>query len=96
MFEGSNVAIVTPFSSDGSVDFGRLGELIEFQIENGTHGIVPCGTTGEAATQSHEEHIKVVEFTVEKVNGRANVIAGIQLSVGCYRSTAIEQYISTC
>ncbi len=75
MFEGSHVAIVTPFKS-GAVDFDKLGELIEFQLENGTHGIVPCGTTGESPTLSHAEHEEVVRFTVETVDGRAKVIAG--------------------
>jgi 4-hydroxy-tetrahydrodipicolinate synthase len=73
--DGSMVAIVTPFA-DGQVDFETLGRLIEFQIEGGTQGIVPCGTTGESPTLSHDEHDQVVEFTVEKVNGRVPVIAG--------------------
>lgn len=75
MFEGSMVAIVTPFK-DGEVDYKALEQLIEFQIENKTDVIVPCGTTGESATLSHEEHDKVVEFVIEKVNKRAKVIAG--------------------
>ncbi len=75
MFEGSMVAIVTPFQ-DGEVDYGTLEKLIEFQIENGTDAIVPCGTTGESATLSHQEHDAVVEFVVQKVNGRIKVIAG--------------------
>jgi len=73
--EGSIVAIVTPFRN-GQVDYEALGRLIEFQIENGTEGIVPCGTTGESPTLSHEEHDKVIEYTVEKVAGRVPVIAG--------------------
>ena len=76
MFEGSFVAIVTPFNDDGSLDDGKLKELIEFQIENGTHGIVPCGTTGESPTLTHDEHDHVVELTVETVEGRVPVIAG--------------------
>ena len=76
MFEGSFVAIVTPFNDDGSLDDGKLKELIEFQIENGTHGIVPCGTTGESPTLTHDEHDRVVELTVETVDGRVQVIAG--------------------
>jgi len=75
MFSGSMVAIVTPFS-DGEVDFDCLGRLVDFQIENGTDVIVPCGTTGESPTLSHEEHNRVIEFVVEKVDGRAGVIAG--------------------
>ena len=76
MFEGSFVAIVTPFNDDGSLDDGKLKELIEFQIENGTHGIVPCGTTGESPTLTHDEHDHVVELAVETVDGRVQVIAG--------------------
>ncbi len=75
MFKGAFVAIVTPFKN-GKIDEEKLRELIEFQIENGTHGIVPCGTTGESATLSYEEHKKVVQITVEQVKGRVPVIAG--------------------
>ncbi len=75
MFTGAIVAIVTPFK-DGMVDEEALRELIEFQIEGGTDGIVPCGTTGESATLSHEEHDRVVEITVDAVKKRVPVIAG--------------------
>jgi len=75
MFKGSMVAIVTPFKN-GKVDEKALGDLIEFQIKNGTDVIVPCGTTGESATLSHEEHHRVVEFTVKTVNKRVPVVAG--------------------
>jgi 4-hydroxy-tetrahydrodipicolinate synthase len=75
MFTGSIVAIVTPFRN-GKVDERALGDLIEFQIANGTAGIVPCGTTGESATLSHEEHDRVVALTVEAVKRRVPVIAG--------------------
>jgi len=75
MFSGSLVAIVTPFRN-GRVDERALGDLIEFQIANGTDGIVPCGTTGESATLSHEEHERVVAFTVEAARRRVPVIAG--------------------
>jgi 4-hydroxy-tetrahydrodipicolinate synthase len=73
--QGAFVAIVTPFV-DGQVDEKGLVDLIEFHIKNGTHGIVPCGTTGESATMSHEEHHRVVELTVKTVNGRVPVMAG--------------------
>ena len=73
--EGVLVALVTPFK-DGSVDYKALKELIDFQIENGTDGIVPCGTTGESATLSSEEKKRVIEITVEHVNKRVQVIAG--------------------
>ena len=75
MFSGSLVAIVTPFRK-GCLDEKALGDLIEFQLTNGTHGIVPCGTTGESATLSHQEHDRVVACTIEVVNRRVPVIAG--------------------
>jgi 4-hydroxy-tetrahydrodipicolinate synthase len=75
MFKGSMVAIVTPFKN-GKVDEKALGDLIEFHIKNGTDVIVPCGTTGESATLSHEEHHRVVELTITTVNKRVPVIAG--------------------
>jgi 4-hydroxy-tetrahydrodipicolinate synthase len=75
MFQGAMVAIVTPFKN-GQVDEAGLRSLIEFQIANGTNGIVPCGTTGESATLSFKEHERVVEITVEQVNKRLPVIAG--------------------
>jgi 4-hydroxy-tetrahydrodipicolinate synthase len=75
MFTGSIVAIVTPFKN-GRVDERALGDLIEFQIAQGTTGIVPCGTTGESATLSHDEHNRVVAFTVEAARRRVPVIAG--------------------
>lgn len=75
MFKGAIVAIVTPFKN-GQVDEKALCELIEFQIANGTDGIVPCGTTGESPTLSYEEHDRVVEITVNAVKKRVPVIAG--------------------
>jgi 4-hydroxy-tetrahydrodipicolinate synthase len=75
MFKGSMVAIVTPFKN-GKIDEKALGDLIEFQIKSGTDVIVPCGTTGESATLSHEEHHRVVELTVKAVNKRVPVVAG--------------------
>jgi len=75
MFTGSHVAIVTPFRK-GKVDERALGDLIEWQIAKGTNGIVPCGTTGESATLSHEEHNRVIELTVEVVRRRVPVTAG--------------------
>jgi len=74
-FRGAFVAIVTP-NIDGQIDEQGLVDLIEFHIANGTHGIVPCGTTGESATMSHAEHHRVVELTVKTVNGRVPVVAG--------------------
>jgi len=75
MFKGSIVAIVTPFNN-GKIDEKKLRELIEFQIKNGTSGIVPCGTTGESATLSFDEHDRVIEITIEQVGKRIPVIAG--------------------
>lgn len=75
MFKGSIVAIVTPFK-DGKVDEESYRQLIEFQIENGTSAIVPCGTTGESATLDLEEHARVIDIAVEAVNKRVPVIAG--------------------
>ncbi len=75
MFSGAIVAIVTPFKA-GEVDEKGLRSLIEFQIENSTDGIVPCGTTGESPTLSHKEHARVIEITIEQTAGRVPVIAG--------------------
>ncbi|MBI3599256.1 MAG: 4-hydroxy-tetrahydrodipicolinate synthase [Nitrospinae bacterium] len=75
MFKGSFVAIVTPFKN-GKIDEKAYADLIEFQIGEGTQGIVPCGTTGESATLSHKEHERVVELTVEIANKRVPVVAG--------------------
>jgi 4-hydroxy-tetrahydrodipicolinate synthase len=75
VFTGSGVAITTPFSENG-VDFEKLGELIEFQISEGTDALIICGTTGEASTMPDEEHMSVIKFAVEKVNKRIPVIAG--------------------
>ena len=76
IFTGSAVAIVTPMRDDGTVDYEELGRIIEFQIENGTDAIVTCGTTGEAATMTAEEHCAVMRYTIEKVAHRIPVIAG--------------------
>lgn len=76
MFKGSFVALVTPHLADGVIDEKRFRELVEFQIKNGTHGIVPSGCTGEAATLSHEEQKRLIKITVEIVNKRVPVIAG--------------------
>ena len=76
MFKGVFTAIITPFKQDGSVDEECLKKLIDFNIENGVSGIVPCGTTGESPTLSHDEHDKVIEITVQHVNKRVPVIAG--------------------
>lgn len=76
MFQGSMVAIITPFDSEGKVDEASYRELIDFQIENGTDVIVPCGTTGESATLGFEEHDNVIRICIDQVKGRVPVIAG--------------------
>ncbi len=75
MLEGALVAIITPFSG-GQVDEDTLRRLIDWQIEQGTSGIVPCGTTGESPTLSHDEHKRVIEITVDQVKKRVPVVAG--------------------
>jgi 4-hydroxy-tetrahydrodipicolinate synthase len=76
MFKGSMVAIVTPFDSQGNFDEETYRQLIEFQIENGTDCIVPCGTTGESATLDYEEHDRVIQVCIDQVKKRLPVIAG--------------------
>ena len=76
MFHGSMVAIITPFNAQGNFDEESYRQLIEFQIENGTDVIVPCGTTGESATLNYEEHNHVIKTCIEQVNKRIPVIAG--------------------
>ncbi|HKK29473.1 MAG TPA: 4-hydroxy-tetrahydrodipicolinate synthase, partial [Alphaproteobacteria bacterium] len=75
MFKGSLVALITPFK-DGKVDETAFQRFVEWQIEQGTHGLVPCGTTGESPTLSHDEHKRVVELCIEAAGGRVPVIAG--------------------
>jgi len=76
MFKGSIVAIVTPFDAEGNFDEEAFRQLIEFQIENGTDAIVPCGSTGEAATLDHAGHTEVIRACVEQVNKRVPILAG--------------------
>lgn len=76
LFTGAGVAIVTPFNEDGSVNYEQFAKNIEYQIAGGTDAIIVCGTTGEASTLSHEEHLEVIRYCVEKVNKRIPVIAG--------------------
>lgn len=76
IFKGSGVALVTPFTQTGEVNFKKLEELLEEQIHNGTDAIISCGTTGESSTMSHEEHLEVVRYTCAVVKGRIPVIAG--------------------
>lgn len=76
MFKGSITALITPFREDGSVDTKTFQRFVDWQVKQGTHGLVPCGTTGESPTLSHEEHKQVVELTIEAADGRVPVMAG--------------------
>lgn len=76
MFQGSFPALVTPFKANTDIDFDAYGRLIDFHLENGTDGIVPCGCTGEAATLSHDEQKAIIKYAVERVAGRVPVVAG--------------------
>lgn len=87
VFKGSGVAIVTPFHADESINYDRLDELIDYHCENGTDSIIICGTTGESATMTEEEHMECVKFAIERTKGRLPVIAGT--GSNCTR-TAIE------
>jgi len=76
IFTGAGVAIVTPMNEDGSINFEKLGELIDFNIDNGTDAIIICGTTGESSTMTDEEHVECIRYAIEKTNHRVPVIAG--------------------
>jgi 4-hydroxy-tetrahydrodipicolinate synthase len=76
IFTGAGVAIVTPMNADGSINFDKLGELIEWQIAEGTDAIIICGTTGESSTMGDDEHVEAIKYAIEKVNHRIPVIAG--------------------
>lgn len=95
VFTGAGVAIVTPFKANGEVNYEKFGELIEFQIANGTDAIIVCGTTGESSTLTHEEHLDVIKYCVEKVAGRVPVVAGTGSNcteTAVYLSTEAEKY----
>ena len=76
IFQGAGVALVTPFKENGEIDYDRLEELVEEQIAGGTDAIVACGTTGEASTMTHEEHLDVISYVCQVVKGRIPVVAG--------------------
>ena len=95
IFKGAAVAIITPMTETQEVNYEKLGELIEEQIAGGTDAIVICGTTGEASTLSHEEHLDAIKYTVEKVNHRIPVIAGTgsnSTETAIYLSQEAEKY----
>ena len=90
IFTGAAVAIITPFCEDGSINYDELGKIIDDQIANGTDAIVICGTTGEASTLSHEEHLDAIAFACKHTAGRVPVIAGTGSN-----STETAVYLST-
>lgn len=95
VFKGAGVAIVTPFTMKNEVDYVKLGELIEYQIAEGSDSIIICGTTGEASTLTHEEHLECIRYTVEKVAKRVPVIAGTgsnATDTAVYLSQEAERY----
>lgn len=95
VFTGAGVAIVTPFKENGEVNYEKFAELLEFQIKEGTDAVIVCGTTGEASTLTHEEHLDVIKYCVEKVNGRIPVIAGTGSNctqTAAYLSIEAENY----
>lgn len=95
IFTGSAVAIVTPFKKDGSVDYDKFRDIIEYHIANGTDCIVVCGTTGESSTLSHEEHLDCIKFCTEVVNKRIPVVAGTGSNcteTAIYLSKEAEKY----
>lgn len=76
LFSGAGTALITPFDKEGNIQWEELEQLVEFQIENGIDAIIACGTTGEASTMTAEEHLKTIEFIIQKAHGRVPVIAG--------------------
>lgn len=95
IFTGAGVAIVTPMKADGAVNYEKFGELIEFQIANGTDAIIVCGTTGEASTLTHEEHLETIRYCIDRVAGRIPVVAGTGSNcteTAVYLSTEAEKY----
>lgn len=95
IFTGAGVAIVTPMTETGEVNYPKLGEILEYQIANGTDAIIICGTTGESSTLTHEEHLETIRFAVETVNGRIPVVAGTGSNcteTAAYLSAEAEKY----
>ena len=95
IFKGAGVAIVTPMKEDGSVNFEKLGELIDYQINHKTDCIIICGTTGESSTLSHEEHLECIKYAVTRAAKRVPVVAGTGSNcteTAIYLSTETEKY----
>ena len=78
VFEGAGVALITPFKENGEVNYDKLEELVEEQIAGGTDAIIACGTTGEASTMTHEEHLDVIGFICDVTKKRIPVVAGTE------------------
>lgn len=95
IFTGAGVAIITPFTENNEVNYDKLGELLDYQIENGIDSVIICGTTGEASTLSHEEHLECIRYAIEKVNKRIPVVAGTgsnSTETAIYLSKEAEKY----
>lgn len=95
IFKGAGVAIITPMKENGDINYPKLAEILEDQIARGTDSIIICGTTGEASTLTHEEHLEAIRFTVEQVKGRIPVIAGTGSNcteTAVYLSREAEKY----
>lgn len=95
IFKGAGVAIVTPMKENGEVNYEVFGEIVEEQIANGTDAIIVCGTTGEASTLTHEEHLECIKFVIDKVNKRVPVVAGTGSNcteTAIYLSKEAEKY----
>ena len=95
IFKGAGVAIVTPMNEDLTVNYDKLEELVNFHVDNGTDAIIICGTTGEAATLSHEEHLNTIKACVEFAKKRIPVVAGTGSNctkTAVYLSTEAQKY----
>ena len=89
LFTGAGIAIITPFNEDGSINYERLGEMIDYQIENGTDAIIICGTTGEALTMSDEEHLECIRFAVVSISADTSFV----LSDDAFSDFSIERFM---
>lgn len=91
IFTGSGVAIITPFHEDGSINYDQLKKLVDYHCENGTDSIVICGTTGESATMTEEEHLECIKRTIDFTAGRIPVIAGTGIKLYCNSGRAVQR-----
>ncbi len=90
IFKGAGVALITPFQADGSMNYDKLDELIDYHCENGTDSIIICGTTGESSTLTEEEHMECIKFTIERTKKRIPVIAGNRFQLHAHRSRDVK------